>query len=168
MKKKNVEIEDLTDPTILIKIINTIMDPKNPDSNKIKNEIVKNVASIIKKDDAFLTTIKGMVISRAEEITQKLVQSTMDECREQLTDALTVTINAHCEEFFTEKRSIIEKILKQKLEKCVQEIIESTKKLIDISNKKLDTVKTENVSISVPLQHKEKIEEYIEFLTRKN
>ena len=168
MKKKTTIEEYLQDPIQLKMVIDTVMDPKNPDSEKVRKEIIKGIHNCIKKDEAFLTTIKGIIIDNGEAVTNKFVQDCMNEYKEKLTDALVATVNYQCQEFFEERKDIINKILKKTLQDCVQDIIKCTKEVTEKHSKKLKKVQEKNTfSVDVPVEHKDEILNYINFLNQK-
>ena len=169
MKTKKITIEQyLQDPITLKTVIDTVLDPKNPDSEKVKKEIIKGINNCIKKDEAFLTTIKGIIIDNGESITKKFVQDCMDEYKEKLTDALVATVNYQCQEFFNERKDIINKILKKTLQECVQDIITCTKEVTDKQTKKLKKIQEKNtISLDIPVEHKDEIINYVNFVNQK-
>lgn len=168
---KNVEAKkienSINDPLVMKRIIDTILDPKNPDSNKINKEIIKNISNCIQKDDAFLTTLKGVVIESAANVTKQIVTKCLDDSKEYLTNALVTTVNLRTEEYFKEKQRIINNILKKCLDDCVQEIIKTTKQSTDKNNKKLSCIKQGITSVNVPDKYKQQVEDYIGFLKSK-
>lgn len=166
--KKKITVQDITSPELLKSVVDTVLDPKNPDSNKVRKEVVKGINDCIKKDTAFLTTIKGIIIDNGERITQEFVNKCMDEYKEQLTNALVTTINIQCQDFFQERKDIINKILKETLETCVKEIIDATKTITDKNSKKLQKIQEKNTcTVDIPLQHKDEIINYINYINQK-
>ena len=168
-KEQSFKIKDLANPVIMKRVIDTILDPKNPDSNKVRKEIVKNIANIIQKDDAFLTTLKGLIIDKAEAVTSQVVSQTIEESKEYLTNALVNTINFQAQDYFAEKRRIVDNALKKTLNDCVKDILIDAKKLMDKNSKKLKPLEnmSKTVAVQVPLECKEEAENYIQFLTSK-
>jgi len=173
MKTKKIE-DQIKDPIVMKKIIDTILDPKNPDSNKINKEIIKNIASCISKDDAFLTTVKGMVIENATEITKQTVTKCMDDSKEYLTNAMVSVINMRCEEYLKEQRRIISNAVRKTLDKCVDEIIKTTRQSIDKNSKKLQIKEKLTseipgmVAINVPSNYKNQVLDYVSYLKFSN
>ncbi len=170
MNKKDIQKikQDSMSPVVMKKIVDAILDPKNPDSESVKKNVIKAIADAVKKDNAFMTTIKGICIEKGEEVTTHVVHQSINDSRDQLTNALVTTINMQCQDYFEEQKGIIHKVVKQTLDKCVQEIIKDTKALIDTNSKKLEesAKKTESL-VSVPVEYKEDVKRYVEFLRSK-
>lgn len=169
MKTKDKILEKINDPIVLKKVIDTILDPKNPDSNKIRKEVIKNISNCIQKDTAFLTTLKGIIIETADDVTHSVVQNSINEYKEQLTNALVTTINLQCQEYFSEQKRIIQNIIKKALNNTIKDIETETKKITDKHSKKLETNKkykewSDTVSMDIPVQHKEEMEKYLKYL----
>lgn len=171
MRTKKIE-DQIKDPIVMKKIIDTILDPKNPDSNKINKEIIKNICNCITKDDAFLTTVKGMVIENNVQVTKQIVTSCLDDSKEHLTNAMISIINMRCEEYLKEQRRIISNVVKKTLDKCVDDIIKSTKQIIDKNKQKLTKLEVKDSplmdNVKVPTKYKKQIEDYVEFLSSKS
>lgn len=166
--KKEITIEDLKNPILIKNAIDTVLDPKNPDSNKLRKEIIKSINSEIKKDTAFLTTVKGQIVENGENITREFVEACMDEYKEQLTNALTTTINIQCQEFFNERKEIINKILKKTLDECVQDILNAAKEVTEKHAKKIKTEQAKNVcNLEIPMQHRDEMINYLNYLNNK-
>lgn len=171
MKTKRIE-EQIKDPVVMKKIIDTILDPKNPDSNKINKEIIKNITNCISKDDAFLTTVKGMVIESNAQVTKQLVQKILDESKEYLTNAMVSIINMRCEEYLKQQRRIVTNAIRTALDKCVDEIIKTTKQSVDKSKQKISKIQLNDNplmdNVKVPVKYKKQIEDYVDFLSSKS
>ncbi len=171
MKTKKIE-EQIKDPIVMKRIIDSILDPKNPDSNKIEKEVVKNISNFITKDDAFLTSVKGIVIENADNITKQIVTKCLNDSKEYLTNAMVSIVNMRCEEYLKEQRRIITNIIKKTVDNCVEDIIQSTKQIVDKNSKrlsKLDNKKESGIdNINVPSKYKKQVEDYVEFLCSKN
>lgn len=169
MRIKKVE-EQLRDPILMKRIVDSILDPKNPDSNKINKEIIKNISNCISKDDAFLTTVKGMVIENADNITNQIVTKCLNDSKEYLTNAMVSIVNIRCEEYLKEQRRIITNIVKKTIDNCVEDIIKTTKQNIDKNSKKLSKLNTNEQSnnINVPFKYKKQVEDYMNFLISKD
>jgi len=166
-REETVKIKDLTNPTILKRVIDTILDPKNPDSSKIRKEVIKNISHIIQKDDAFITTIKGLVIDNAEEVTREVVKDTIEESKEYLTNALVNTINFQSQDYFEDKKRFVEGVLKKTINNCIRDILSETKKIIEKGNKEIkdNCSGKKPVSIEVPLEHMNEVRNYVNFLS---
>lgn len=169
MRTKKIE-EQLRDPILMKRIVDSILDPKNPDSNKINKEIIKNISNCISKDDAFLTTVKGMVIENADNITNQIVTKCLNDSKEYLTNAMVSIVNIRCEEYLKEQRRLITNIVKKTIDNCVEDIIRTTKQNIDKNSKKLSKLNTNEQSdnINVPSKYKKQIEDYMNFLISKD
>ena len=169
MRIKKIE-EQLRDPILMKRIVDSILDPKNPDSNKINKEIIKNISNCISKDDAFLTTVKGMVIENADNITNQIVTKCLNDSKEYLTNAMVSIVNIRCEEYLKEQRRVITNIVKKTIDNCVEDIIRTTKQNIDKNSKKLSKLNTNEQSdnINVPSKYKKQIEDYMNFLISKD
>ena len=169
MRIKKIE-EQLRDPILMKRIVDSILDPKNPDSNKINKEIIKNISNCISKDDAFLTTVKGMVIENADNITNQIVTKCLNDSKEYLTNAMVSIVNIRCEEYLKEQRRLITNIVKKTIDNCVEDIIRTTKQNIDKNSKKLSKLNTNEQSdnINVPSKYKKQIEDYMNFLISKD
>lgn len=154
--------DKLTDPVFMKSIIETVMDPKNPDSGKLKKEILKNISNCIQKDDVFLTTIKGIVLENAENITKDIVTKTINGSSEYLTNALVASINVMCQDYFEEKKIGITNIINKTVNDCVSDIIQSYENNIDACKDKVESAKTPDVDI--PNELKDDVLKYIEFL----
>ena len=168
LKKRDcINIKDLTDPIVLKRVIDTLLDPKNPDSNKIRKEVIKNISHIIKKDDAFITTIKGLVVDKAEDVTNDIVKETIEESKEYLTNALVNTINFQAQDYFDDKRKFVDNVLKKTINDCIRDILTETKKVIEKGNKKLkDNISDKkSTTIDVPLEHLSEVRNYVQFLS---
>lgn len=169
MKNEQKLLDKINDPIVLKSVINTILDPKNPDSNKIRKEIIKNISTCIQKDTAFLTTLKGIIIETANEVTEKVVQNSINEYKEQLTNALVTTINLQCQEYFSEQKRIIQNIIKKALNNSIKDIETETKKLTDRHTQKMersqkDKLMSDSVSLEMPSMYKEEMEKYLKYL----
>ena len=151
------------------RVIDSILDPKNPDSNKIQKEIIKNISNCISKDDAFLTTIKGIVIEKAESITDQIVTKCLNDSKEHLTNAMISVVNMRCEEYLKEQRRVITNIIKKTVDNCVEDIIKTTKQIIDKNNKRISKLNldnnTQSDSVNVPSKYKKQVEDYVDFLS---
>ena len=169
MKIKKFE-EQLRDPILMKRIVDSILDPKNPDSNKINKEIIKNISVCISKDDTFLTTIKGMVIENADNVTNQIVTKCLNDSKEYLTNAMVSVVNMRCEEYLKEQRRVITNIIKKTIDNCVEDIIKTTKQNIDKNSKKLSNMDTDSISnhINVPSKYKKQVEDYMNFLISKD
>ena len=171
MRTKKIE-DQIKDPIVMKKIIDTILDPKNPDSNKINKEIIKNISNCISKDDAFLTTVKGMVIENNIQITEQIVKKCLDDSKEYLTNAMVSIINMRCEEYLKEQRRIITNVVKKTLDKCVEDIIKTTRQTIDKNKQRLTKLEVKDTqtmdNVKVPIKYKKQIEDYVDFLSSKS
>lgn len=171
MKTKKIE-DQLRDPILMKRIVDSILDPKNPDSNKIQKEIIKNISNCIVKDDAFLTTVKGMVIENAESVSNQIVTKCLNDSKEYLTNAMVSIVNMRCEEYLKEQKRVITNIIKKTIDNCVEDIIKTTKQNIDKNSKKLSKLNFNDTdcsdSISVPSKYKKQVEDYVDFLSSKD
>lgn len=167
MRTKKIE-EQIKDPIVMKRIIDSILDPKNPDSNKIEKEIIKNISNSITKDVAFLTTVKGIVIENADKITNQIVTKCLNDSKEYLTNAMVSIVNMRCEEYLKEQKRIISNIVKKTVDNCVEDIIKSTTQVIDKNSKKLskldDKKESDIDNVNVPSKYKKQVEDYVEFL----
>ena len=170
MRTKKIE-DQLRDPIVMKRVIDSILDPKNPDSNKIGKEIIKNISNCISKDDAFLTTVKGIVIENADRITDQIVTKCLNDSKEYLTNAMVSVVNMRCEEYLKEQKRIITNIIKKTVDNCVEEILKTTKQNIDKNTRKIEKLNlkdNDSDSINVPSKYKKQVEDYVDFLsTRK-
>ena len=172
--QKSIE-NSIKDPVILKNVIDMILDPKNPDSNKVRKEVIRNISNCIQKDDAFLTTVKGMVIENAEAITNDTVAKCLNESQEYLTNALVTTINLRCEDYFKENQRVITNVLKKTLDECIKDILKTAKQVTDKFEKKLAKLDSNEVlknksgecTVSVPDKFKNEVENYVNFLKSK-
>jgi hypothetical protein len=157
--------DNVLDPVVMKKIIDMMLDAKNPDSNAIRKNVIKNITASIQKDTAFTTTLKGIIVEQADSVTATIVQKCIDEYREQLTNALVATINTQCEVYFDEQKKIIRDIIKKTLNNTINDIIAETKKLTDEHSKKLESkIKTDFQSVKVPMEYVEEVKKYIGYL----
>jgi hypothetical protein len=169
MKMTEKILEKINDPLVLKSVIDTILDPKNPDSKKIRKEVIKNISACIQKDTAFLTTLKGIIIETADDVTYKVVQNCINEYKEQLTNALVTTINLQCQEYFNEQKKIVHNLIKTALNNSIKDIESETKKLTDKHTQKLekkpkDKLMSDSVSLEMPSMYKEEMEKYLKYL----
>lgn len=171
MKNKTIE-SAIVDPILMKRIIDNILDPKNPDAGKIKKEIIKNISQCIQKDDAFLTTMKGMCIENSEKVSETIIQKSLDDSREYLINAIVTTINVRCQEFFEDKKKMVSEMLKEALNKSVDEISKFTEDVMKKTEEKLETINSKTnkncVQIEIPSEHKDEILNYVNFLSSKN
>jgi predicted MPP superfamily phosphohydrolase len=169
MKKIDDIVDKIKDPVVLKKVIDTILDPKNPDSNKIRKEVIKNITNCIQKDTAFLTIVKGIIIENADNVTETVVKNVINEYREQLTNALVTTINLQCQEYFNEQKKIVHNLIKKALNDSIKDIETETKKLTDkhsqrLEKKSKDKLMSDSVSLEMPSMYKEEMEKYLKYL----
>jgi hypothetical protein len=169
MKKIDDIMDKIKDPVVLKKVIDTILDPKNPDSNKIRKEVIKNITNCIQKDTAFLTIVKGIIIENADNVTETVVKNVINEYKEQLTNALVTTINLQCQEYFNEQKKIVHNLIKTALNNSIKDIEAETKKLTDKHTQKLekkpkDKLMSDSVSLEMPSMYKEEMEKYLKYL----
>jgi len=169
VKEQKLISDKLQDPVMMKRIVDMVLDPKNPDSNKVRKEILKNISNCIQKDDAFLTVVKDYVIQAADAVTRDVVTNCINESNEYLTNALVTTINNQCQAYFETQKNAVTKILKKTVEDCVADILKATKEAISINQKKIADDKkkssVQSVSVDVPLSHQKEVENYIKFLS---
>ena len=77
-----------------------------------------------------------------------------------------------CEEYLKEQRRIIANVVKKTLDKCVEDIIKSTKQVIDKNKQRLTKLEVKDTqtmdNVKVPIKYKKQIEDYVDFLSSKS
>lgn len=160
-------------PLVFIPIIQTIMDPKNPDSPKLRDQIVKSITSAIVGDKQLKKLCLDRILENIQTCTDQEIFNIVNDQRLQLEEdskkfiesiqkQTTVTL---CEKYFKTKKEIIDKIFDdyfKELSKSIADNVEAlNKRTKDVLIEKSDE---NSVNIKVPNSMKNKVIEYVKFL----
>lgn len=160
-------------PLVFIPIIQTILDPKNPDSSKLRDNVVKSITTALIGDKQLKKLCFDRILENIQTCTDQEIFKIVNDQRltlekdskEFITNIQRQTTVTLCEKYFESKKKIIDEIFNdyfKELSKAISENVEAlNKKTKQVLIEKSDE---NSVNIKVPNSMKGKVVEYVKFL----
>lgn len=170
---KEIILSMMEKPLFMIPVIQTIMDPSNPDSKSLKDTVIKSILEAVKKDKRFMKMVKMMIIDNADNITRQSIAKTFMDKEGEISKAIRTTIDDRCTKFIDAKIKGIDTIfdeyfvkLRETIDAKIEEAQNKTIEYIKEQQDKLTPSDGEDV-IRVPNDISSEVKKYVEFLKNK-
>lgn len=160
-------------PLVFIPIIQTIMDPKNPDSQKLKDSVVKSITNALIGDKQLKKMCYERILENIQHCTDEEIFKIVNDQRlsleadskEFITNIQRQTTISLCEKYFETKKKMIDDVFNDYFKEISKTITEHIEALNKDTKKILIEKSDENsVNVKVPNSMKNKVVEYMKFL----
>ena len=157
------------DPIFMVSVIETIMDPKNPDSQMIRKEIIKVLSDELLRDEKYIEDIKETIKNNINVVIDNLLLSIFTQNEDYVKQKINESITAKFNDFINSKMDFMKKLfddyfsnLKNLVENKLNDAEKETSDKIRKDDSEIDNKNCQLVSI--PDSIKEDVQKYIDFL----
>lgn len=160
------------DPIFMVSVIETILDPKNPDSQPVRKQIIKLLSDQILKDEKYIDEIKQCIRNNINLVIENLLNDIFEKNNDFVKQKLNDSITLKCNSFINSKMEFMNKLFDDyfcNLKSLVENKLSDAEKetAVEIKKDSQDGDSKNYQLMSVPDSIKDDVEKYIEFLKYK-